>query len=88
MPLAPNKSISTEKFNLKDTYTYHEKDEKYSIITNRLILLSQKNEKFPSMHQYLHWSIKTYKNLFNPMRVKLRILPQKRAGLIKPGKNP
>lgn len=40
---------SQEKFKLEDTYTYHEKNAKYSIMSNRLMILSQKNEKYPNM---------------------------------------
>lgn len=38
-----------EEFKLEDTYTYHEKNAKYAIISNRLMILSQKNDKYPNM---------------------------------------
>ena len=39
----------TEPFKLADTYTYHERNVKYQIITNRLMVLAQGNSEFPDM---------------------------------------
>ena len=64
---------------------YEERQKTYKIISNRMKILAQKHPDFPNMRLYKHGQISKYENFFNPMRIKLRVMSQERAGIVVPG---
>lgn len=58
-----------------DINIFQQRDDDYKIISNRIKILARKELR----RQYIHKDLKGYENTFDPIRMKLRVMPIERA---------
>lgn len=58
---------------------YKERNEEYHLISNRLRILNPDINDFPEMNRFKSREVQNYSKTFDPIRMKLRILPQERV---------
>lgn len=81
-------SDEPEPFNLMNVQLYKERGDEYKILSNRMRILKMKHKKYPNMRNYDGQSSQNYSNAFDPMRQKIRLMPQTRVRHLGSGKNP
>mmetsp|Transcript_30938 Transcript_30938/g.30419 ORF Transcript_30938/g.30419 Transcript_30938/m.30419 type:complete len:108 (-) Transcript_30938:151-474(-) len=65
-----------------DISLYKERNDQFKIISNNIFARANMNGK----HRYVHKTVKSVSRFFDPLRIRLRVMPLRRAPLVQ-GKN-